>query len=478
MDIRERVLRARGARPRDAGELAGWCSAFLGMDVPGAVCEGHDGPMDYLAHSFFSDYGGGRGDCVVWANRGGGKTQLAAAATFLDSIFKRGCETRILGGSLEQSRRMYEYMMGFLDGGGCGLGFGAKAGRRRCEFGNGSNVEVLTQSARNVRGRHVQKLRCDEVELFDADVLAAAGFVPQSRGGVSGAMEIFSTMHEPYGLMREVVEKAGASGVRVFKWCLWEVIEKCEGRNCSRCALWCDCGGKAKRGGGYYRIDDAIAAMGRSSRAGWESEMLCLRPSLDNAVFGNFDEAVHVREVGYDAGLPLYRAIDFGFVNPFVCLWVQVDGDGVVRVIGEYARSKATAAVNGEEVKRLGPCGEGQVAGTFCDPAGAGVNDVSGTSAVKELRAMGIVCKWRASARTEGVEMIRRALRDGRGVSKLVISPKCARLIEAMRCYHYPSGRHSEVPLKDGVYDHAIDALRYFFVNWNGGGGKVRAVRY
>ena len=39
-----------------------------------------------------------------------------------------------------------------------------------------------------------------------------------------------------------------------------------------------------------------------------------------------------------------------------------------------------------------------------------------------------------------------------------------------MRCYHYPesgSAARGEVPLKDGLYDHPIDALRYFFVNYN-----------
>jgi hypothetical protein len=37
-----------------------------------------------------------------------------------------------------------------------------------------------------------------------------------------------------------------------------------------------------------------------------------------------------------------------------------------------------------------------------------------------------------------------------------------------MQCYHYPelgSAAASELPLKDGVYDHPIDALRYFFIN-------------
>lgn len=45
-------------------------------------------------------------DCVVWAARGTGKTFLGAVATLLDLVFKPGVQIKILGGSLEQSRRM------------------------------------------------------------------------------------------------------------------------------------------------------------------------------------------------------------------------------------------------------------------------------------------------------------------------------------------------------------------------------------
>jgi len=107
------------------------------------------------------------------------------------------------------------------------------------------------------------------------------------------------------------------------------------------------------------------------------------------------------------------------------------------------------------------------VAATFCDPAGAGVNDVTGTSIVRELRAMGIAVRYRRSNILAGIELIRRAIRDGQGRSSLVISPRCPRLIEAMQCYHYPeTAAVGELPLMDGVYDHHIDALRYFFVNY------------
>ncbi len=383
----------------------------------------------------------------------------------MEGLFKPGCQTRILSGSLAQSGRMYGYLRDFvhwrfpehLDG---------KLLKESCRFVNGTAVEILSQSSRSVRGQHVHKRRCDEVELFDADVLHAAKFITQSTDGKVAAMEFLSTMHRPYGLMQKLIADAPAAGIPVFKWCLWEVIERCrEDRSCSRCPLDDDCQGKARRARGYLKIDDVISQMRRSSRAGFESEMLCLRPNLENAVFEEFDEAVHVSPVGYDASLPLYRAMDFGFANPFVCLWIQVDDAGVVRVIDEYLRNKRIIAEHAAVVMGRTPCDESGVACTFCDPAGNSRNGVTGTSEVRELAVAGIRCKCRKSGIMGGIEKVRAALRAGDGQSRLVIDPKCTQLIEAMRCYHYPDSG-GELPEKDGVYDHPIDALRYFFVNY------------
>lgn len=480
----------RRIRPGTREDLRNYVNVFLGINVPDrCICPGHSSPMDYLWHSFSMDDGSlmkddsdsppsapnhpssinnhQSGDAVVWANRGGGKTKLAAVATLLDGIFKPDCQIRILGGSGEQSSRMYEYLTRFLyDGYEEFLAGPVRKGK--CHFVNGSAVEVLTQSATSVRGQHVQKLRCDEVELFDEDVFAAAKFTTQSTDRVTAAMELISTMHRPYGIMQREVSAATSSGVPVFKWCLWETIERCAGRNCSQCPLSGDCQGRAKSACGYLKIDDCITQMRRSSRAGWESEMLCVRPSLDNVVFSEFDPAVHVRPVDYEANLPLYRTLDFGFINPFVCLWIQVDHDGLVRVIDEYVRSRATIDVHAEQIRVRTPRLEEQVTATFCDPAGAGSCDITGTSVVRELRTLGIATRYRRSSILEGIELIRRAIRSGDGKSTLVISPRCLCLIEALQCYHYANASvagRGELPFKDGVYDHPIDALRYFFVN-------------
>ncbi len=458
-------------RPGARKDLRNYVKVFLGIDVPDKkICPEHNSPLDYLWHSFSIDFAENRplnADCVVWANRGGGKTEIAAAATLLDCIFKAGCQVRILGGSEDQAGRMYQYLIGFL-GDGFSQFLAGPIRKGKCSFSNGSAVEVLTQSPKSVRGQHIQKLRCDEVELFDEDVFAAAKFTTQSTDSIIAGMETISTMHKPYGLMQKIVSSAQQIGTPVFKWCLWETIERCTDRNCSQCPLWGDCGGKAKQADGYLKIDDCITQMRRASRAGWEAEMLCRKPNLENVVFDEFDRAAHVRPIDYDPNLPLYRSLDFGYVNPFVCLWIQVDSDGVVRVVDEYVQARATIDVHAAEMKSRTPGGEMKVAATFCDPAGAGANDVTGTSAVRELRAIGINVRYRRSAIQEGIELIRRAIRAGDGKSRLVISPRCPRLIEALQCYHYPDGAsgNAELPLKDGLYDHPIDSLRYFFINY------------
>src|SRR4030042_2038569 len=181
------VLRRRA--PETKGDIKNYVKIYLGIDIPDKrICEGHNSPMEYLWHSFFSDFSGergGNGDAIVWANRGGGKTELAAIATLLDCVFKPRCQVRILSGSGEQAGRMYEYLTGFLR-----KGFeeflAGPVRKSKCKFANGSAVEVLTQSERSVRGQHIQKLRCDEVELFDEEVFSAGEFTTQSKAGSTG----------------------------------------------------------------------------------------------------------------------------------------------------------------------------------------------------------------------------------------------------------------------------------------------------
>jgi len=504
--VRARLARAlAGARPRTAAALWQFVRAAYGLTVPRrAICPGHVAPMTYLEASIL----GPPRDLVVWACRGGAKTELGSVATHLDSLLRPGCQTRILGGSLEQSEKMYA-ALGRKWAGVFGEMLAGEPTARRTDLVNGSRIEVLTQSARSVRGQRVHRLKCDEVDEFSAEVWRAAQFVTQSSAGRDGAwiaarMEAFSTLHRPFGPMAALVDHVGAAegaaeaaGPRLLVWCLWEVIERCTAeRSCSRCPLWADCEGRARQAEGYFPIDDAIAQRARASRAAWEAEMLCLRPRGDRLVFGEFDPRRHVGPVAYDAALPLYRTLDFGYANPFVCLWVQVDdlagaarggaqtdeGDVdlsavQVRVLAEYVARERPIGEHAREMAQRDP---GPVAATYADPAGWQRSDVTGTGPCEELARVGLRPRTPRAGILEGVELVRRLLKERPGRPGLVVDPSCRWLVRALEEYHWEDfgeGDRRERPAKDGA-DHPIDALRYLVTGLFLRRGRVRERRY
>jgi hypothetical protein len=377
---------------------------------------------------------------------------------------------------------MYRYLSGLLADGFADL-IAGKATQKKTQLVNGSCVEILTQSERSVRGHHVQKLRCDEVELFKEEVWSACQFITHSKKGEEGnriqaSMEVFSTMHRPYGLMQEIIEHATGSGRKVYKWCLFEVMERCpDDRRCELCLLKEDCGGKGKKADGYLAVEDICSMKLRASREAWRSEMLCRRPQRGRLVFPSFDSTVHVRKLNYEPDWPLYRAIDPGFADLFVCLWIQVGPEEQVQVIDEYASRFMRVAENAEAIieRTAGP-----VKATFCDPAGLQRDQTSGASAISELRKAGIKVSCRRSGILSGLEQIRAWLDPAAGNPRILIDSQCERLIKAFEQYHYPEkcGNNAEMPVKDHINDHPIDALRYFFVNCFGSTGKIQHKRY
>ncbi len=454
------------SEPANREELDEWVSRNLGLHIPDeAVCPSHKSPMDYLAASFL---GGpdNSADLLVWANRGGGKTMLAAIAALLDGLYKAPINIRILGGSFDQSDRLADYLRNFLSG-DLGERVAGRMTRQRIRLTGGADIRMLSQSQRAVRGQHAQKIRCDEVDLFDPDVWKAIQFTTRSSDRTRGGIEIFSTLHRAGGLMEQLVEQARRGmGFRMFNWCIWEVIERCDEskRRCEDCPLADDCRGKAREADGFFKIDDAIAIKARSSRNAWEAEMLCLGAKHDWLVFGEFDQAMHVADLEYCPDWPTYRAIDFGYTSPLVCLWIQVTPAGVVHVIDEYAHTRRSVAQHAVEIlaHNLAP-----VITTYVDPAGNAREATSGAACTELLASVGIGCCWRASTINEGLELIRAAIAPASGPARLKIDRRCRGLIEAFREYHYPlpgSAGDADRPVKDGP-DHFIDALRYFFIN-------------
>lgn len=525
----ERGRRARnpaGPGPKTPDALHAWLREKAGVDIPREpVIEGHAAPFDYLVHVFFEGrarrsgeeprdaaepprpHTAGPIDCVVWANRGGGKTFLGAVATMLDLLFKPGIEVRILGGSLEQSKRMHAYLRALFKAPALAELVDGRITARRLRLVNGSEVEVLSQSHASVRGTRVQKLRCDEVELFDREVWEAAQLVTRSRRcgdvWVRGAVECLSTMHIPHGVMFNIVQEAGEGRRRLFRWGVVDVLGPCEpGRSCTggpaepggaesdgagdgvrlpqlpgpeACPLLPECGGRAKQrpgnaaglGVGHLSVDDASAMKARVGAAAWESEMLCLRPTREGAVLPEFNPGVHVvREVPWtsrEEGVTWYGGMDFGMRAPTVVVWGALDAEGVLWIVDEYSRAGALLDDHLTEMLAR-PWPRPRWLGV--DPAGAARSEQTGRSAIDVLRTAGLRVKATKSGVTGGLGLIRARLRPAGGAGpRLFVHARCRVLIESLERYHYPEDAPGDVnPKKDGP-DHAVDALRYLVLN-------------
>ncbi len=496
----------RNTKPTSPGWLWNFIRRFYGVEVPRArVCEDHAAPFEYIVGSFFDSTDGWteeekqlykpHKDALVWAARGSGKTVCGAITTHLDSIFRPGCETRILAGSADQARKMYQYKTEFdlrsfpdaVDG---------EPLMSRTKYRNGSAVEILTQSQRSVRGTHVQRLKLDELEDFKPAIMEAAQLVPQEQRGIPASVETFSTLHLQHGLMAEAVERAGEPGspVTLYKWCCFCVVERCP-LECSAekphpdCAALvrydlenkphtfaevCAC--RAKRGSGYYKLEDLRRAFTRVSYESFQAEMLCAQPKRSDSVYPMLSEDEHINQCDYyNAEEPLFIAFDAGYHHPFA-LWFQVGGGDFI-FVHEYAPEHIPLSdfIRGvvQEHERRGfkraECG-------FCDPAGRELYEELNRS---EARGRLFVERSDTEPRGRvyasdnrvivGYEAVRKRLAlykdgDGETRTRLYISPCCKVTFRQLKKLHYAkdsAGNYTEEQDKTAGDDHGADCVRY-----------------
>ncbi len=484
----------RDVRPLTRGQLHAWLRAVLGMGMPAqGRIDGHDSPFEYLCHAFFEEPRAQR-NALVWAARGAGKTLAGAVATLLDMLFKPGIEICILGGSFAQSSRMHAHLRRMLEDEALVDLVLGNITLTHVELVNGSRVEVLSQSQTAVRGRRAHRLRCDEVELFEPDVWEAAQMITRSgRCGeidVRAGVDALSTLHRPFGLMSRLVRDAHATNTRVLRWSAIDVLEHCPAhRACESCGLFDEadggCHGRAKIGGGFFHIDDALDQRARISLPAWRSEMLCQRPDVSDCVYPEFDEATHVfgddaPPAGDDASIWL-GGIDFGYHAPTALLLATLDGAGTLHVMDEIIergcrtsrmieRARALCATHAISHAKLRWIG--------ADPAGLQRSDQSGVSTIALWRRAGFRVRHRSTSIEAGVEAVRARLAPADGRIGVRVHRRCAGLIRALREYHYPSDRRDDLPpVKDGP-DHACDALRYLIVNLDLGAAGVLVTGY
>ena len=177
--------------------------------------------------------------------------------------------------------------------------------------------------------------------------------------------------------------------------------------------------------------------------------------AFEGLVFSEFRQQEHVVEpFEIPASWTIVRGIDFGYTNPFVCLWGAVDEDGRLYIIDEHYRRKTLIDEHAQAIKSR----QMNVLWTVAD------HDAQGNA---ELASKGVVTQNADKAVLEGIQRVAARLQvQEDGAARLHIFSNCVNLIKEFGQYHWSEvkeGRNEkEEPVKEN--DHAMDALRYMIM--------------
>lgn len=76
--------------------------------------------------------------------------------------------------------------------------------------------------------------------------------------------------------------------------------------------------------------------------------------AAEGQVYDGYDEALHIVDrFDIPADWRRIRAVDFGFTNPFVCLWIAIDHDGRMFVYRQLYRTQRLVEDHAADIKRL-----------------------------------------------------------------------------------------------------------------------------
>lgn len=174
----------------------------------------------------------------------------------------------------------------------------------------------------------------------------------------------------------------------------------------------------------------------------------------EGLVYSEFDEDLHVVEpFEIPSDWTRIRAIDFGYTNPFVCLWGALDHDNRLYLYREIYESKVLTSVHAENILRQS---EGEkILYTVAD------HDAEERA---ELEKDGIPTVAAKKEVFPGIQQVKqRLLKDGSGRPSLFVFSSLRHTLAEFSSYEWlpaSEGRNAkEEPKKEN--DHAMDALRY-----------------
>ncbi len=507
-----RILAAHGApprgvdRPRTPRDLHDWLRRLGYWIAYRPAVDGMQAPLE----AFWAAYSGQHPAMVVQGGRDSGKTQGLALVELSKAHFHPGYAIAHVGGTSRQAHRCYGYVRELLGAHPDLRGAVQRSILSETNWINGSRLEVMPATLNAVSGGHPQMLCIDEFDLVDWQVFQQAIGMPHSTREHAAVTVLTSTLYRSDGTMRATLQAEQAP--KLFRWSVLDALEPCDGfggrpscldaeaaasgRPASvppHCPLWDNgCAGAARRATGHKKRQDAIAALQLADEYTWRTQHLSQDAERRGLMYEHFagdlsdDGTTNVSEdAEYDPGLDVYWGADAGYEHPSVVLLGQVRPDGLIAIVDEvYLRHlEHEAFLNAVHQPRgldgaspeswyVAPRGHSP-RGPYRKP-----RRVFPDPSAKEFQRQ-LAKRLRSAARVraplervmDGVAVVRRYLRDHAGRRRLLIHPRCERLIRELRYWRAKQVApgvwvdEPEPNAGDSNPDHACDALRYLVQN-------------
>ncbi len=190
---------------------------------------------------------------------------------------------------------------------------------------------------------------------------------------------------------------------------------------------------------------------------------------MEGHIYSEFQRDLHVKAFTPDRDWRWFLAVDFGFRNPFVALWIGLDKEGHTYIWDEHYASKITVDVHAGMISGGSTC---QACNRVHDwrehalPVRNVVFDTADPGAFfllqKKLKEYNVYV-GSSPARKDvslGIQFCQTKLHQKR----VTIHPKCVNFLREINLYEWapaiPGRPEKEMPR--GVDDHAMDAWRYF----------------
>jgi hypothetical protein len=191
---------------------------------------------------------------------------------------------------------------------------------------------------------------------------------------------------------------------------------------------------------------------------------MCWDTTPKAAVYYDFTDDNILTNYSYNPELETYVSIDWGISHKTAVLFLQYDRTtDTVFVFDEICASRKPLDYYLKQILAR----TYRITGYSCDISGNQDQLQTGRSNLDFFRQHNIHFKARTSGVLYGVSLVRSYILDSKGRRRLYVSDMCKTTLDELKNYRFQERNGmitNENPIKEN--DDALDALRYFFVNY------------